>query len=185
MTDNFDNYSFGSRDTENSENSQFVYYPIEKFSTAAENAAEDFFAVETAAAANKKSRSKSRAVESRLGSVLMMIFISILAVLLLGGVIYSLDKRNTVYNQVAELKNELKLAEAENARLQTELDSEMSAKNVEDYAENVLGMKKIDPSQIEYVKTQMGDVVSIPEKEDGILTKIKNFFDECVEYFKG
>ena len=46
-------------------------------------------------------------------------------------------------------------------------------------------LKKIDPSQIEYVKTQMGDVVSIPEKEDGILTKIKNFFDECVEYFKG
>ncbi len=186
MTDNFDNYTYGSgNNTSSDEDSEYVYYPIEKFSAAAENAADELFAAETAAAVQKKKRSKNKSNESRIGSVLMMIFISILAVLLLGGVIFSLDKRNTVYNQVAELKNELKLAEAENARLQTELDSQMSAKNVEDYAENVLGMKKIDPSQIEYVKTRIGDVVSIPEKEDSLLTRIKKFFDECVEYFKG
>lgn len=123
--------------------------------------------------------------ESRVGSVLAIIFVSILAAALLGAVIYSLDKRNTMYNKVSALNKELHLAEAENVRLQSELESQMSAKNVEEYAENVLGMRKIDSSQIEYIKIRTGDVVTIPEKEQNIFTKIKNFFDECVEYFRG
>jgi len=90
-----------------------------------------------------------------------------------------------MYNKVSDLNAQLHLAEAENVRLQSELESQMSAKNVEDYAENVLGMRKIDSSQIEYIKIRTGDVVTIPEKKQNILTRIKNFFDECVEYFRG
>ena len=56
---------------------------------------------------------------------------------------------------------------------------------MEDYAENVLGMRKIDSSQIEYIKIRTGDVVTIPDKKESLLTKVKNFFDECVEYFRG
>lgn len=125
------------------------------------------------------------AVNSKFGSVLGIIFISVLAAVLLGAVIYSLDKRNSLYNQVSSLNTQLHLSEAENARLQSELESAMSAKNVEDYAENVLGMRKIDSSQIEYIKIRTGDVVTIPEKKESVLTRIKNFFDECVEYFRG
>lgn len=125
------------------------------------------------------------ASDSRVGSVLAIIFVSLLAAALLGAVIYSLDKRNTMYNKVADLNNQLHLAEAENVRLQSELESQMSAKNVEDYAENVLGMRKIDSSQIEYIKIRTGDVVTIPEKKQNIFTRIKTFFDECVEYFRG
>ena len=95
------------------------------------------------------------------------------------------DRRNTMYNKVATLNNELELTKAENVRLQSELDSKVSAKNVEDYAENVLGMQKIDSSQIKYIKIQTGDVVSIPAQEKGIAAKIKAFFDRCVEYFRG
>ena len=123
--------------------------------------------------------------DSRVGSVLAIIFVSLLAAALLGAVIYSLDKRNTMYNKVSDLNAQLHLAEAENVRLQSELESQMSAKNVEDYAENVLGMRKIDSSQIEYIKIRTGDVVTIPEKKQNILTRIKTFFDECVEYFRG
>ena len=123
--------------------------------------------------------------EARSGSVMTIILASILAALLLGSVIYTLDRRNTMYNKVASLNDELSLVEAENVRLQSELDSRMSAKNVEDYAENVLGMQKIDSSQIKYIKIQTGDVVNIPEQEKGIGAKIKSFFDRCVEYFRG
>jgi cell division protein FtsL len=128
---------------------------------------------------------QSQGGESRVGSVLAIIFVSVLAAALLGAVIYALDKRNTLYNKVSSLNNELHLAEAENVRLQSELESQMSAKNVEDYAENVLGMRKIDSSQIEYIKIRTGDVVTIPDKKESLLTKVKNFFDECVEYFRG
>lgn len=123
--------------------------------------------------------------EAKTGSVMTIILVSVLAAILLGSVIYSLDRRNSMYNQVASKTNELNLIEAENVRLLSELESRMTAKNVEDYAENVLGMQKIDSSQIEYIKIQTDDVVSIPEPEEGLFKKIKNFFDDCVEYFRG
>lgn len=123
--------------------------------------------------------------DSRLGAILMMIFVSLIAAVMLGSVIYSLDKRNTMYNRLSALKSELNLAEAENVRLQSELETVLSAKNVEDYAEKVLGMHKIDSSQIEYIKIRKGDVVSIPQRDAGILAKIKKFFDDCVDYFRG
>lgn len=123
--------------------------------------------------------------EAKSGSVLTIILVSILAAGLLGSVIYTLDRRNTVYNTVTSLNKQLSLAAAENVRLQSELESKMSAKNVEDYAENVLGMRKMDTSQIKYVKIQTDDVVNIPEQEKGFFAKIKGFFDGCVEYFRG
>lgn len=123
--------------------------------------------------------------ETKSGSVLSIVLVSVLAVILLGLVIYSLDRRSTMYSEVAALNNELTLAQAENVRLQSELEGEISAKNVEDYAENVLGMQKIDSSQIKYIEIQTDDVVNIPEQDEGILDKIGNFFDSCVEYFRG
>lgn len=123
--------------------------------------------------------------EARSGSVMKIIFVSVLAVALLGSVIYSLDKRNTMYNKVSALNDQLSLAEAENVRLQSELDSKMSAKNIEEYAENVLGMQKVVSSQITYIKIQTDDVVNIPQQEQGFTAKIKAFFDRCVEYFRG
>lgn len=123
--------------------------------------------------------------DAKTGSVFTIILVSVLAAILLGSVIYSLDRRNTVYNTVASKTNELNLIEAENVRLLSELESRMTAKNVEDYAENVLGMQKIDSSQIEYIKIQTDDVVNIPEPEESVIKKIKNLFDKCVEYFRG
>ncbi|MBP3309226.1 MAG: hypothetical protein J6L05_00215 [Ruminococcus sp.] len=133
----------------------------------------------------KKPDIKVRHTEARSGSLLTIILISVLAAALLGSVIYSLDRRNTMYNKVSSLNNKLSLAEAENVRLQSKLESKISAKNVEDYAENVLGMQKIDSSQIEYIKIQTGDVVNIPEQEKGLMAKIKGLFESCVEYFRG
>ena len=123
--------------------------------------------------------------EAKSGSVFTIIIISALAVALFGSVIYSLNKRNTMYSRVSSLQSELNLAEAENARLQSELQAQVSAKNVEEYAENVLGMQKIDSSQIKYIEIQTDDVVSIPQQDQGILAKLRNFIDRCVEYFRG
>lgn len=122
---------------------------------------------------------------ARSGSIIFIVFVSIIAAVLLGTVIYSLDRRNTMYNRVAEKNQELNFVESENVRLQAALESKISAKNVEEYAENVLGMKRIDTLQIKYIKIQTGDVVNIPEQEEGLGAKIKSFFEKCVEYFRG
>lgn len=123
--------------------------------------------------------------ETKSGSVLSIVLVSVLAAILLGGVVYSLDRRSTMYSKVTALNDELTLAQAENVRLQAALESEISAKNVEAYAEDVLGMQKIDSSQIKYIEIQTDDVVNIPEQDEGILDKIGNFFESCVEYFRG
>ncbi|MBR6967178.1 MAG: cell division protein FtsL [Ruminococcus sp.] len=133
----------------------------------------------------QKPEIRMRRNEARSGSVLMIIFVSLLAAALLGSVIYSLDKRNTMYNKVSAMNEKLESAAAENVRLQSELDSKMSAKNIEEYAENKLGMQKIVSSQIKYIKIQTDDVVNIPEKKKGVIAKIKSLFDKCVEYFRG
>ena len=133
----------------------------------------------------KRPQITMKRTEAKSGSVLTIILVSALAVVLLGTVIYSLNRRNTMYSKVSSLNNELNLAEAENVRLQSELESQMSAKNIEDYAENVLGMKKIDSSQIKYIEIQTDDVVNIPQRDESILGKVKSFFEHCVEYFRG
>lgn len=119
------------------------------------------------------------------GAVFLVILISLMAAALLAGVIISYNRRNSIYNEINERTSALNLAEAENVRLQSELESKMSAKNVEDYAENVLKMRKIDSSQIKYIKIQTEDVISIPEQDDGFLAKVKDFLSDCVEYFRG
>ena len=133
----------------------------------------------------EESQIRVRYTEARSGSVMTIILMSAIAAILLGLVIYSLDKRNTMYNRVADKNHELSLVEADNVRLQSELESKVSAKNVEDYAKNVLSMQKIDSSQIKYIKTQDSDEVKIPEKEKGIKAKVKSFFEDLVEYFRG
>ncbi len=152
------------------------------------------YAEETAEALKEKKKQKNSrkkpainmsSTETKSGSVFSIVLVSALAVVMLGTVIYSFDRRNTMYNKVSSLNSELNFAEAENVRLQSELDSKMSAKNVEDYAENVLGMKKIDSSQIQYIEIQTDDVVNIPEQDESLLAKLKRLFDTCVEYFRG
>ncbi|MBR3760159.1 MAG: hypothetical protein IKK47_04115 [Ruminococcus sp.] len=140
---------------------------------------------ETESEKEEKPVVRYRRTEARKGSVFRIIVISLLAAGLLGSVIYSLDRRSSMYNKVTSYNDKLELAEAENARLQSELESKMSVKNVEEYAENVLGMQKIDPSQIEFIKIQTGDVVIIPEQKKSFFDKVGDFFDKCAEYFKG
>ncbi|WP_294752180.1 hypothetical protein [uncultured Ruminococcus sp.] len=134
--------------------------------------------------AERKQEIRMTKNEARSGSLMMIIFVSVLAAALLGSVIYSLDKRNTMYNKVFALNEKLESTAAENVRLQSELEGKVSAKSIEEYAKS-LGMEKINSSQINYIKIQTGDVVTIPEKEKGLISKIKSFFDRCVEYFRG
>ncbi len=133
----------------------------------------------------KGQRNEAEPEEQKSGSITAIIFISVVAAVLLGAVVFSLDKRNTMYNRVSSLSTELGIAKDENVRLQSELESRISAQNVEEYAVNVLGMRKIDSSQITYIRIQTDDVVNIPEQSEGIMSKIKGFFDYCVEYFRG
>ena len=73
----------------------------------------------------------------------------------------------------------------ENVSMATRLEQKSSQKVVEDYAENVLGMQKLDNAQVEYISLESGNKVEIPEQKTGMLQKIKSTFDSLVEYLRG
>lgn len=104
---------------------------------------------------------------------------------LLTAMIYSNVQQLQVSNQIAARQKELTDLQSENVRMQSEIAGRTSNKNVQEYAEEVLGMHTIHQSQIEYVQIQTDDVVRIPEEEQNIFVKIKIWFDSFVEYLRG
>lgn len=75
--------------------------------------------------------------------------------------------------------------EQENVSMITRLEQKSSQKVVEDYAENILGMQKLDNAQVEYVSLESGNKVELAETSDDIFTKIASAFNDFVEYLKG
>ncbi len=90
-----------------------------------------------------------------------------------------------IYRQISSANHNLESVQSENVRLQSELESKMTLKNVEEYAVKVLGLQKLNNSQTKYVETQIDDVVEIPEEEKNIFVKVKDNFDKLVEYIFG
>ena len=96
------------------------------------------------------------------------------------------SKANIAAVHAAIIKQEAEVAslEQENRRMLTELEQKSSQKAVEDYAENVLGMQKLEKSQVEYVSLESGNVVEISEKETNFFTELLHKLDELAEYSK-
>ena len=90
-----------------------------------------------------------------------------------------------VHAAIVEQEAVVQSLQQENVSMATRLEQKSSQKVVEDYAENVLGMQKLDNAQVEYVSLESGNKVEISEESDNIFTKIKNCFNSFVEYLKG
>lgn len=122
---------------------------------------------------------------ANVGSAPKMLVTAVAAGLLLGGVIYGKVENAAVYAQVTEQTKNVEMLQSENVRMQSEIEEKTALESVESYAENVLGMQKLDKSQIEYVSVSNGSEVDIPEDEDNIFVKIKNAFSNFLEYIRG
>lgn len=119
------------------------------------------------------------------GSAAKIIFAAVAVGILLCCLIYGKFQTNNMYNEISNINNEIELLRSENVRMQSELEGMMSMKNIEEYAENILKLKKLDKSQIEYIQVQSSSVVEIPEKEDNFFVKIRSKFEGLVEYLRG
>lgn len=119
------------------------------------------------------------------GSAIKVFFAALLILAMIFTVLYGNVETNRMYRQISDQNTLLANAQSENVRLNSELEGKMTLKNVEEYAEKVLGLKKLDGSQIRYVKTQTDDIIEIPEEDTNLFTKIKNKFEGLVEYIFG
>ncbi|MCH5194374.1 MAG: hypothetical protein J1F11_10455 [Oscillospiraceae bacterium] len=119
------------------------------------------------------------------GSVPKMIVTISAAGLLLGAVIYGKVENAAIYSEIAAQTRYVDMLNSENVRMQSEIEEMTSLRSLESYAEDVLGMQKLDKSQVEYVSIANGSIVDIPENEENIFVKLKNSFSDFLEYIRG
>ena len=80
-------------------------------------------------------------------------------------------------------EEQLAQLQGENVSLQSELAQKTNMSKVEEYAENELGLKKLDKSQIEYVTVESDSVAKVVKAEDdNVFVKIKHWFSSVLEY---
>lgn len=114
----------------------------------------------------------------KLGTALYIAIISSAIVSMFSSMIYGQVQLTELTDKINESNKVL----AENQSIYTQLkmrsESKFSLKSVEEYAENELFMRKIEPSQIEYIVLSNGDKAEIKNdsKNDSIFDKIKNMF---------
>lgn len=119
------------------------------------------------------------------GSAPKMIAFTAAAGLILGAVIYGKVENAAIHAEITTQNKTVEMLASENVRMQSEIEEKTALKSVESYVENILGMQKLDKSQIEYVSISNGSVADIPEGEDNVFLKIKNAFGDFLEYIRG
>ncbi len=112
------------------------------------------------------------------------IFIKAAVILgVLFAVLYGNVETNRLFNEISKLESELASLQSENLALAAEYESVTSLKNVEDYAENVLGLQKLDKAQIEYVELEGDTVIEVVETQSqNIFVMLKSWFADLCEY---
>lgn len=118
-------------------------------------------------------------------AAIRVFFFAVCALVLLGGTIYGKVKTNEVYTALAVAQAEYDDLKASNVSLRSEIDGKTTVKNVEEYAEDVLGLMQLDDSQIKYVKIQTEDQVMIAEPEQSIWEKIQENFRAVWAWLRG
>ncbi len=119
------------------------------------------------------------------GSVPKMIVLVTAVGVMMGGVIYSKVEEASIHNEITNQTKNVEMLASENVRMQSEIEEKTALKYIEDYAENVLGMQKLDKSQVEYVSISNGSAADIPKDEENIFVRIKNTFNDFLEYIRG
>lgn len=97
--------------------------------------------------------------EARLSTVeaIRIIVITGIMFALFAGIIASRVKLSLAQHETESLKSSLSIVESENVRLNMQLEAMVSDETVEDYAVNVLGLKKVEKYQIHYFENDSAD----------------------------
>lgn len=116
-----------------------------------------------------------------------IIAISLVLLAMMSALLYGRMKVDELDRQIQSKKTELSVAQSENIRLNMKLDSLISLKNVEEYAQNNLGMVKMESHQIEYIDMSGEDKATVSgsktvkketENKDSIIARFKEYMSK-------
>ena len=113
------------------------------------------------------------------------ITLGILCGVLIGTVIYGRVQLNEAYTEIAKLQTEYDDLTAKNVSMRSEMEGKMTVKNIEEYAENVLGLRPLNQSQITYIQLQTEDEVIITEPEENFFVRVNDKLVGIWEFLRG
>ena len=105
------------------------------------------------------------------GAAIKVFIAGVLALLMFSQVISSYMQLNEVYSSISDANSEL--------------EGKASIRNIKDYAENHLGLQKLDQSQIQYIEIQKEDTVEIDGEEQNIFVRLKHKCEDILAYLRG
>ena len=103
---------------------------------------------------NNKRKSKNQLLQEQRLSFSKTVSIAIVSVLILAmllGVLYTYAKKNELNHEISNLETQLAVAQSENTRINSELNSLVSMSMIDKYAVEKLGMTKMQSNQISYI----------------------------------
>ena len=115
------------------------------------------------------------------GAAIKVFIAGVLALLMFSQVISSYMQLNEVYSSISDANSELSNLRSENVRM----EGKASIRNIKDYAENHLGLQKLDQSQIQYIEIQKEDTVEIDGEEQNIFVRLKHKCEDILAYLRG
>lgn len=124
-------------------------------------------------------------VTRRRASSVKAVVLGLCAMGLVGTVIYGRVQTNELYSEIAKAQAIYDDTLAKNVSMHSEMEGKMTIKNVAEYAENVLGLKQLDQTQIRYIQLQTEDEVTIAEEESNIFVVLHKKLAEFWEFIKG
>jgi cell division protein FtsL len=110
----------------------------------------------------QKEKQRREAIQSAMNTIATLC-IAALAVTVMGMMIMSRVRLTEMDSKIKSMEKHLVELQSEKVRLNDELASKTSTKSVEEYAYNVLGMQKIESSQIEYIESKNSDKAVVSE----------------------
>lgn len=132
----------------------------------------------------EKIRQKRNANKRRKNAAnIRIVTAGIIVLALFSAMTYGRVQLSQLYTEKTQLETQLAALENENISLESELAKKTGLTKVEDYAENRLGLQKLDRSQIEYVEIEETASAKVVEQEDeNIFVEIKEWFGGILEY---
>lgn len=110
-----------------------------------------------------------------------IISIAFVLLSLLAALLYGRLKVDELDREIANLNTEITAAQSECVRLNMQIDSVISLKNVEEYAQTNLGMVKMESHQIEYIDLSGEDRVVL-SGEKMLSKNSESFVSKVMEY---
>lgn len=127
--------------------------------------------------ATKNAKQKQEEIKKQKRKIIKYVLIGFT---ILFGLCYRNSKIDESFAKVQNLKEEVSLAEKQNAQLKVSIENSMNLNNVEQQAKELLGMQKLNSKQAVYVSLPKTDYIQ-PAGEEVIIEEQKSLIEKIGE----